>query len=1062
LRYAISLFLFLPLFAARVETARLAPTASVWFEPNAGQVKGRTEFVGRTRGAFLYMTGREVVYAMAPARIEPAAKMRQVRMEFAGGALTPAGTGEEPAAGYSNYFVGKTEKEWFTGVPHYAKLRYRELYPGIDIVYYSANGAIEFDFIVHPGADISQIGMRFHGATSVAVGDDIIVKADGAEMRVRRPRVLQGGIEIPSWYEMENGVIKVRMARIDPSEALTIDPILDFSTYLGGPGTDSLDRMEMAADGNLILAGFTQSPASPALDPFQQPSIVSLAPILLKMSSDGRRILFYTILGRNGWDQAFALGIGKDGAITIGGRTRSPNFPLKNAFQSEFKAIWDNAFFTRLTGDGRALTYSSYLGGSNTDGIVDLALDDLGNAYFVGSTQSTDFPLVNALQSRTVDNTSCTLTRVSPDGKLFFSTIFGGAGLDRFQSVKWRSDGVLVIAGSTTSPDFPLKDPIQTTVSANIGYENVTLTMISDDGSQLLYSTYFGGPAWAYTTNLVLDKEGRIYILGYGAGRGFPVRNPLFADAEGYHGSLTIFDRTGKQRLYGTLLPGAWPWGLAVDEDGSVYISGSTVSSDFPLKDSLQPLRGGGVTNSDGFLMKISPDGGALLFSSLMGGASSELQIGLVLAPNKVLYASGRTSSTDFPVKNAYQGQSGGGGDAVLYRITDNSVFQSLPFTVAPGRLTFRYVQGEPLPPAAPVAIGGLTGQISATPSVPWLRVTPASLGVSGTLSVIADPAELAPGVYQGSVRLTPTSGPAASVDVTLTVLAPGPLLLSVDPAIVTIGTDDTEITLRGSGFTTRTTVQLQTVLWQLTPIRFIDSTALKFTLPKTYFSAEFNHSITVQNPDSAISKAVSLAVGRPAPTIAPKGIVSSASYAGDVLSPGEILTVFGENFEPGMKVDFDGLLATPLYITPTQMSVVAPAGLAGAREVNVTVQMNFEWRSVPVRMPVWPARPGLFTANGSGKGQAAALNENDSVNSTANPAAKGAIIVLWGTGGGVESLPQKVFMDGIDCEVLYAAGKDGLWQLNVRIPEFASKGEVVWRAGERESVEGVSVALRE
>ena len=162
------------------------------------------------------------------------------------------------------------------------------------------------------------------------------------------------------------------------------------------------------------------------------------------------------------------------------------------------------------------------------------------------------------------------------------------------------------------------------------------------------------------------------------------------------------------------------------------------------------------------------------------------------------------------------------------------------------------------------------------------------------------------------------------------------------------------------------------------------------------------------------------------------------------------------------MRVNFDGLLATPLYITPTQLSVVAPTALAGARETNVIVEMNFDWRSIPMRIPVWPARPGLFTANGTGKGQAAAHNQDGDLNTPANPAKKGEIIVLWGTGGGVESLPQKVFIDGIESEILYAAGKDGLWQLNVRIPEFAGKGEVVWRAGERESVEGVFIALKE
>jgi uncharacterized protein (TIGR03437 family) len=135
-------------------------------------------------------------------------------------------------------------------------------------------------------------------------------------------------------------------------------------------------------------------------------------------------------------------------------------------------------------------------------------------------------------------------------------------------------------------------------------------------------------------------------------------------------------------------------------------------------------------------------------------------------------------------------------------------------------------------------------------------------------------------------------------------------------------------------------------------------------------------------------------------------------------------------------------------------------------REVNVIVEMNFDWRSIPVRIPVWPARPGLFTANSSGKGQAAALNQDGSVNSPANPAVKGSIAVFYGTGGGVENLPTKVFIDGIECEVLYAGQAPsliaGAWQLNVRIPEFASKGEVVWRAGERESVEGVYVALQD
>ena len=640
----------------------------------------------------------------------------------------------------------------------------------------------------------------------------------------------------------------------------------------------------------------------------------------------------------------------------------------------------------------------------------------------------------------------------------------GGTQSQGFSDVRWRPDGVLVLIGSTYLDDLPLKDPIQSTISSRPNWTHAYLTMINDDGSSLRYSSYIGGSSASIARALTIDERGRIHVTGFANFRGFPLKNALYDEAEGFHGFLTVFDPTGQERLYSTLIPGVEARSVALDADGGIVVGGDARSSDVPLRDSLQPFRGGGVAGTDGFLMKFSADGRALLLSTLMGGTNGDFQRRLAVGPDKSIYVSGASISSDFPLKNAYQPQFGGGNDAILYRITDNSVLPTAaaPFSVSPSRLTFRFIQGEAAPAALPVAIGGLTGQVFAASNVPWLRVTPAGLGVSGTMSFSVDPSVLPPGVHQGSVRLTPSSGAAATVDVTFTVLAAAPLLLSVEPSTVPVGTDDTEITLRGAGFTNRTTVQLQAIPWLLTAIRLIDATTLKLTLPKAYFSAEYNHSITVQNPDSAVSKPVSLAVGRPAPSIANKGIVSAASYAGDVISPGEILTIFGENFEPGMRVNFAGLLATPLYITPTQLSVVAPPGLAGAREANVIVEMNFDWRSIPVKIPVWPAHPGLFTANGTGKGLAAALNQDTTLNTTANPAKKGDIIVLWGTGGGVESLPQKVFIDGIESEILYAAGKDGLWQLNVRIPEFASKGEVVWQAGERESGDAVYLSLRE
>lgn len=945
-------------------------------------------------------------------------------------------------------------------------MRFSDVYPGVDVVYYGIEGRAEFDLELQPGADLSQVGMVFSGADSVRLNaeGDLLVAIGGAEIRQHKPRVFQGGAELESWYEIAGGVVRVRVPQAVSTEKLIVDPIVDFSTYLGGPGADSFSKVAVATDGNLILFGSTQSPAAPALDPFQQPSVVFLAPIVLKMSADGRRILFYTILGRNGWDVGMAMKLAKDDSIVLGGTTRSGDFPLKNPFQREFKSDIQMAFVARLTGDGRSLAYSSYMGGAHYEDLRDVALDEKGNSYFVGSTDGRGFPMMLPLQAKEANNQDSYITKVSPEGKLLFSTYYGGStGWDVFNSVTWRSDGMLVLTGAATSTDFPLRDPGQPDMTPKSGWCSSVLTLIKDDGSAVVYSSYIGGPAISFASQSTVDSQGRIYVVGSAQDRALRLKNPLFT-ADGSSGSfLFLFDPSGKDLLYSTFLPGTSATSLVLDSDGNIYIGGNASSSDFPLKDSFQAYRGGGVARSDAMLMKISADGRILLFSTLLGGSNGDFQSGLAVGPNRTVYASGQALSVDFPVKNAYQPESGGGGDGMLYRITDDSVAPSATsFKVSPGRLTFRYVKGETAPASAEIGITDLTGQVFAMVSDNWLRVTPAGLGVSGKMSVSVDASALAPGVYQGMIRLAPSAGDVVTVGVTFTVLATAPVLRSVEPGRIDVGTDDTEITLRGSGFTSKTSVQLNTVPWMLSPVSFVDAGTLRFTLPKLYFSGETNHSITVQNPDSAASAPVPLTVGPPAPAIAANGIVNAASYAGGVLSPGEMLTIFGENLEPGMRVNFDGLLATPIYVTPKQLGVVAPSLLSNARDVNVIVQRDIEWRSTPVRMPVWPARPGLFTADSSGRGAAAALNEDGSVNAPGNPAAKGSIVVLWGTGGGVESLPQKVFIDGIESEVLYAAGKDGLWQLNVRIPEFASRGEVVWRAGERESAEGVSVALRD
>lgn len=1067
--------------APPVKLEAVASSMPVWFEPNLGQVAGRTEWTSRAAGAWLFLTSNEVVYALPPeGKFDPAKtrgvpnfKTANVHMRIVGGRRVK-GVGEGAMGSYSNYFVGKHEDEWFTGVPHFERVRYAEVYPGIDLVYYATGRSVEYDFIVAPEADPSLIELAFDGVEGVRVDKDgdLVVSAGGKSFRQHRPRVFQGS-EIEASYRItEQGTVKVDVGEFDPLVSLRVDPVLDFATYLGGPGEDGMSDAAIAPDGTPVILGRTQSPQSPTLDPFQQPSVVSLAPIVLKMSADGRRLLFYTILGRNGWDAGVALAVDREGSILVGGMTRSASFPLKNQFQSELKAIFDNGFVTRITADGRSIVHSSYLGGSNSEAIYSVTVDSEGNAYFAGNSQSNDFPLVKPLQARSGGGMDGIVSKVGPDGQLLFSTYLGGESLDSFRGIAWREDDTVFVTGESKGTTFPLKNPLDTAVTTRTGYSNPVLVQISTLSDNLLYSTYFGNGAVAGSNGISIDKSGNIYVAGGVSDRQFPLRNALFAElAETTNnGFVSVFAPDGRNILFSTFIPGAIPGDIGIDSFGAIYISGSARSPLMPLKDSLMPFRGGGILNSDHFVMKLAPAGRALVYSTLLGGRGNEEEMNLAVGPDGTVFVAGKTGSLDYPMSAAYQRESGGSTDGVFARITDNSAPVLPSITVLPAALSFRYVQNDPPPTAAMVAVQNLNGTASVQVSHPWLRVSPATLTASGAIQISIDPSGLSPGTHRGSVSIVPPTGVPVSTVVSLNLLAPAPVLTGIEPGLVSVGAADTEITIYGSGFTNLTTVQVDTIPYLTSMVRFIDGSTLKLTLPRSYFSSAYNYAVTVQNPDSATSKSVSLTVGRPAPAIASGGIVSAASFSGQVISPGEIVTIFGENFEPGMQVTFDNVPATPFFLNATQLSVTVPYAIAGAREVAVIVSAGIERRSVPVRIPVWPARPGLFTANSSGSGQGAILNQDGSVNSVSNPAVKGSIIVLYGTGGGplagtLLELPVKVFVDGMESEVLYAGAApglvDGAIQVNVRIPQFAVHGEVILRVSERESQASVTVALR-
>ena len=246
--------------------------------------------------------------------------------------------------------------------------------------------------------------------------------------------------------------------------------------------------------------------------------------------------------------------------------------------------------------------------------------------------------------------------------------------------------------------------------------------------------------------------------------------------------------------MYSTYLNGLTVWDVAIDKADNVYIGGLGVSKEFVLKNSLQGYLGGGINAADHAVMMFAHDGKTLIYSTLIGGRGNEQGVHLAIAADGSVFAAGATGSVDYPMKNAYQPVSGGNVDGVLFRLTESTIPQIPAFTPNPSQLTFRFVQGESVPPTQSIVVNGEVNGLVATAIEPWLGVTPA-------LAIIVNPAGLPPGVYRGTVRLTPPSGVAGTLDVMLVVLAAAPILAAVEPARLATGSDDTEVTLRGAGF---------------------------------------------------------------------------------------------------------------------------------------------------------------------------------------------------------------------------------------------------------------------
>ena len=616
----------------------------ILFEPNVGQYPKDVQFAARGKGVTTFLTSTGVAVSFA------GVSASSMRFTPVGSASLARPVGEQRLSGTLNYFRGRQSRRWVTKVPAYGRVRYQDVYPGISLVFYGSGGRLEYDWVVAPGADPSRISFRIDGTGKVAVDSagDLVLRAPGGTARLKKPRIYQlvnaGREEIAGGYVLRGAQrVGFRLGDYDRTAPLVIDPVLSYSTYLGGPGDDAYSLIAVDAAGNAYAAAsFNVEASLPATPGAFQAEVRGGAEIVVVKLNPAGELVYVTYLGGALDDSITGLAADDSGNAYVTGNTASSDFPTTTgAFLRTYSGGWANAFAAKLNPDGTALVYSTYLGDTKSYGI---AVDQAGFAYLTGTTYADNFfATAGAYQTRLAGSNDVIVVKLKPDGSApVYATYLGGAGLDEGGAIAVDQQGNAYVTGGAQSADFPVTQGSYQTISAA---QDAFVAKLSADGSHLIYSTYLGGSGAEGGFHISVDSAGNALVAGITQSQDFPTTPGAVALGTG-QGLLTKLDPTGSHLVFSTTGP-FWN-GVTTDAGGNVYLAGggdpAAVISSNAVQDK---LRGGA------WIVKLDPKGDEVLFSSYLGGSHMDYATAIAVDRAGDVYVTGETESEDFPVTPA-------------------------------------------------------------------------------------------------------------------------------------------------------------------------------------------------------------------------------------------------------------------------------------------------------------------------------------------------------------------------------------------------------------------------
>jgi uncharacterized repeat protein (TIGR01451 family) len=662
------------------------------FEPNEGQSDSQVRFLSRGQGYALFLTSNEAVLKMAPRR-GTEGETKVVRMKLLGAELNSRIAGIDPRPGYSNYFTGKDPAGWRSAIRQYAKVHYANVYPGIDLLYYGNQRQLEYDFVVRPGSDPGVIRIGFEGAPPTLDNHgNLILATNQGEVRFNRPVVYQrtpkGKRPIPARYVVRGEEAGFELGEYDRSRELVIDPLLSYSSFLGGGRTDSAVATTLDSAGDQYVTGTTISADFPvSTTAFQKTCgtdgncnlTTGTNPydvFVSKLNPAGTQLMFSTYVGGEEDDESAGIAIDSSKNVYVSGHTTSCLFPTTaGSYKTSFPLCAGGgsiaSFVFKLNSTGTALTYSTFIGVTNNNQNNAIALDSAGDAYVVGLSTDSTYPTTSGAFQVSAPNPSdnkAVFTKLNAAGTaLVYSTYLAGSqtGFNtQATAVAVDSTGKAYLTGPTTAPDFPTTAGVVRPTCIDCGGFDLFVSKIDPSLSgtaSLVYSTYYGGHGRDRANAIAVDSAGEAFVGGYTAAADFITTTGAFQTGcptnctTNLNGFVFKLNATATATPFSTYIAGAnngtdpsleGVWAVAIDAGKNVYVTGGTASTAFPTLNPTQASNGGGT---DVFVSELNSAGTKLVFSTYLGGANDDTAYGIAVGGG-VIYVAGSTGSPTFPV----------------------------------------------------------------------------------------------------------------------------------------------------------------------------------------------------------------------------------------------------------------------------------------------------------------------------------------------------------------------------------------------------------------------------